>query len=97
MVGLGETREQVWLLLQQLRDAGCDMVTIGQYLQPSAKHCPVAEYVHPQQFAAYKEHALRLGIPVVSSGPLARSSYHAAVDFDVLGPRAGEDEPVSRL
>ena len=84
MVGLGETREQVLLLLQQLRDAGCDMVTIGQYLQPSAMHYLVAEYVHPEQFAAYKEQALQLGIPVVSSGPLVRSSYHAAVDFDAL-------------
>lgn len=84
MVGLGETPGQVGLLLGRLRDAGCDMVTIGQYLQPSPGHYPVAEYVHPEQFDAYRQQALQLGIPVVSSGPLVRSSYHASKDFAAL-------------
>lgn len=88
MVGLGETKEQVERLLEELHRAGCDIVTIGQYLQPSLKHYTVREYVHPDTFKAYKEQALSMGIPCVASGPLVRSSYHAAEDFEELKKRA---------
>lgn len=81
MTGLGETREQVFQLLKTLSQAGCDMVTIGQYLQPSLKHYPVREYVHPDIFQKYKEEAYRIGISCVASGPLVRSSYHAREDY----------------
>lgn len=88
MVGLGETPEQVEVLLYALKEAGCDIVTIGQYLQPSLAHYQVREYVHPDQFAAYKEYAHKIGIPCVTSGPLVRSSYHAEKDFARLKSRA---------
>jgi lipoic acid synthetase len=84
MVGLGETKEQVMELLQELHDAECDIVTIGQYLQPSLKHYTVKEYVHPDRFAEYKEKALQMGITCVASGPLVRSSYHAEEDLKRL-------------
>lgn len=77
MVGLGETPAEVEELMDDLRGAGCSILTIGQYLQPGRKHYPVAEYVTPQQFAAYKVLGLRKGFAQVESAPLVRSSYHA--------------------
>lgn len=77
MVGLGETPEEVEELIDDLRRAGCQILTIGQYLQPSHKHYPVAEYVTPAQFASYKETGLAKGFDQVESAPLVRSSYHA--------------------
>lgn len=77
MVGLGETPTEVEELMDDLRQAGCRILTIGQYLQPSHKHYPVAEYVTPAQFAAYKEAGLAKGFDQVESAPLVRSSYHA--------------------
>lgn len=77
MVGLGETPEEVEELMDDLRRAGCQILTIGQYLQPSHKHYPVAEYVTPAQFASYKETGLIKGFDQVESAPLVRSSYHA--------------------
>lgn len=77
MVGLGETPEEVEELMNDLRRAGCQILTIGQYLQPSHKHYPVAEYVTPAQFASYKETGLAKGFDQVESAPLVRSSYHA--------------------
>lgn len=77
MVGLGETPEEVEELMDDLRRAGCQILTIGQYLQPSHKHYPVAEYVTPAQFASYKETGLTKGFDQVESAPLVRSSYHA--------------------
>lgn len=77
MVGLGETPEEVEELMDDLRQAGCQILTIGQYLQPSHKHYPVAEYVTPTQFVSYKEQGLAKGFDQVESAPLARSSYHA--------------------
>lgn len=77
MVGLGETPEEVEELMDDLRRAGCQTLTIGQYLQPSHKHYPVAEYVTPAQFASYKETGLAKGFDQVESAPLVRSSYHA--------------------
>lgn len=77
MVGLGETPEEVEELMDDLRQAGCQILTIGQYLQPSHKHYPVAEYVTPTQFVSYKEQGLAKGFNQVESAPLVRSSYHA--------------------
>lgn len=77
MVGLGETPDEVEELMDDLRGAGCGILTIGQYLQPTRRHYLVAEYVTPAQFAAYKELGLRKGFMQVESAPLVRSSYHA--------------------
>ncbi|MCX7730977.1 MAG: lipoyl synthase [Candidatus Caldatribacterium sp.] len=77
MVGLGETRAEVEGVLHDLRDARCDIVTIGQYLRPSMRHLPVAAYLPPEEFEYYREYALRLGFLGVASGPFVRSSYRA--------------------
>jgi lipoic acid synthetase len=77
MLGLGERVEEVLRTLDDLREAGCEVLTIGQYLQPTLDHMPVSEYVHPDQFAFYKEKALEKGFDAVESSPLVRSSYHA--------------------
>lgn len=77
MVGLGEETDEVAAVMEDLRKVGCDMLTIGQYLQPSPQHLAVAEYIHPDQFAAYKEIALEKGFLFVAAGPFVRSSYHA--------------------
>lgn len=77
MLGLGETEEEVLETLQDLKNVGCEIVTIGQYLQPTPKHLPVVEFVHPDQFAKYKKAGLEMGIGYIESGPLVRSSYHA--------------------
>jgi len=77
MVGLGETKEEVLEIMHDLHQNGCDVVTIGQYLQPTKMHLAVDEYVHPDTFAFYKEEGLKMGIDFVESGPLVRSSYHA--------------------
>jgi lipoic acid synthetase len=77
MVGLGETKDQVLEILSDLRNNGCDVVTIGQYLQPTKMHIAVEEFVTPETFAYYKEEGLKMGIDYVESGPLVRSSYHA--------------------
>jgi lipoic acid synthetase len=78
MVGLGEKEEEVFRVFNDLRSAGCDFLTIGQYLAPSAGHYPVAEYISPEIFKMYKEKALSLGFSFVASAPLVRSSYNAA-------------------
>lgn len=77
MLGLGESREEVIETMQDLVNAGCDILTLGQYLQPTPKHLPVKEFVAPNQFAEYKQIGLELGLKYVESGPLVRSSYHA--------------------
>mgnify|MGYP002507925901 CR=1 FL=1 len=77
MVGLGETPDEVEELMDDLRNANCQILTIGQYLQPTHKHYAVAEYVTPARFAAYKELGLKKGFTQVESAPLVRSSYHA--------------------
>lgn len=77
MVGLGETEEEVLQTMDDLRAAGCKVFTIGQYLQPTRNHLPVAEYVTPEQFKKYKEIGLEKGFDFAESGPLVRSSYHA--------------------
>jgi lipoic acid synthetase len=77
MLGLGETEGELQTALRDLRSAGCDILTLGQYLQPTLKHLPVVEYVSPERFARYREVALELGFLHVASGPMVRSSYHA--------------------
>ena len=77
MLGLGETPDEVLATLNDLRQAGVDIVTIGQYLQPTRRHLPVQQYVHPDQFARYGQYAREIGFRAVQSGPLVRSSYHA--------------------
>jgi lipoic acid synthetase len=77
MVGLGETREEVLQVLADLKAHNVDMVTIGQYLQPSREHLPVERFVHPDEFAEYERIGMEMGFHHVASGPLVRSSYHA--------------------
>jgi lipoic acid synthetase len=80
MLGLGETESEIFQTIDDLREAGVEVLTMGQYLRPSPQHLPVLEYVHPDTFALYKEIAETKGFTHVASGPLVRSSYHAA-DF----------------
>lgn len=84
MVGLGETREQVSQVMDDMRAADIDFLTIGQYLQPTPKHAEVKEFVTPEDFAAYEKMARAKGFLMVSSTPLTRSSYHAGEDFAQL-------------
>ncbi len=77
MLGLGETDEEIFETLDDLAAVNCDVVTLGQYLQPTPKHLPVARFVHPDDFKRYKDYALNKGFRYVESGPLVRSSYHA--------------------
>jgi lipoic acid synthetase len=84
MVGLGETCEEVCAVLEDLRDAGVDIVTIGQYLRPSGEQLPVARFYTPEEFAALQRQGLQLGLRHVESGPLVRSSYHAQTQAQTL-------------
>lgn len=77
MLGLGETEDEIFRTLDDLLEVGCEMVTIGQYLQPTSKHYEVKAYIHPDDFKRYEEVALQKGFKTVVSGPLVRSSYHA--------------------
>ncbi len=87
MVGLGETPEEVIEVMRDMRSAGCDFLTIGQYLQPSPEHLPVVEYVHPDLFEEYRRQAYALGFLHVASGPFVRSSFDAATALEVVGRR----------
>ena len=78
MLGLGETRDQVIGVMEDLREANCDLLTIGQYLQPSQKHHPIVRFVPPAEFAEYKQIGKDMGFSEVASAPLIRSSFHAA-------------------
>tara|TARA_B100001063_G_scaffold247386_1_gene294101 strand:- start:37010 stop:37888 length:879 start_codon:yes stop_codon:yes gene_type:complete len=77
MLGLGELGEEVLETMDDLRNVGVSILTLGQYMQPTKKHLPVAEFVHPDKFAYFKEEGLKRGFTHVESGPLVRSSYHA--------------------
>src|SRR5258706_13878705 len=77
MVGLGEEHEELIATFQDLRNAGCGILTIGQYLRPTAAHAPMVRYYHPDEFADLKRAALDIGFVHVESGPLVRRSYHA--------------------
>ncbi|NML21515.1 lipoyl synthase [Pseudoflavitalea sp. G-6-1-2] len=98
MLGLGETKEEVIQTLKDLRNSGVDVVTMGQYLQPTRKHLPVLRFVHPDEFAELREIGYQLGFDYIESGPLVRSSYHS--DKHVLpgyGRRVWENEKTSML
>ncbi len=86
IVGMGESDEEVLGTLADLRAVGVDIITIGQYLRPTARHRPIHRYVHPDQFARFKEYGEAIGIPHVESGPLVRSSYHAKDSVERLTP-----------
>lgn len=90
IVGMGEEREEVLGALADLRAVGVNIVTIGQYLRPTARHAPVQRYVHPDEFAEYKAFGEARGIETVESGPLVRSSYHAKDSLDSTGRRSTE-------
>jgi lipoic acid synthetase len=85
MLGLGETEEEVRALLRDLRAAGVDVATIGQYLQPTRRNLPVVAFIEPEQFEAYRDYGLALGFRMVFSGPLVRSSYMADAVSDEAG------------
>ena len=82
MLGLGETEEEVLETMRDCYDVGVQTMTIGQYLRPTRQHIPVVEYIHPDRFRAYAEEGRAIGLKHVESGPLVRSSYHAADQFD---------------
>ena len=88
MLGLGEKIDEVASVMSDLRKVGCDILTLGQYLQPSKDHLPVDRYVHPDEFLALKDRGMELGFEHVESGPLVRSSYHAG--DHVSKPRVGK-------
>ena len=88
MLGLGETTDEVKQVLEDLREHNCDMVTIGQYLQPSRFHLPVERYVHPDEFDLLGRFAAEIGFKNVASGPMVRSSYHA--DMQARGKQVGK-------
>lgn len=77
MVGLGETPDEVYEIMDDLAAHGCDVMTLGQYLQPTHMHLPVVEFIHPEVFEHYRERGLQAGLKYVESGPLVRSSYHS--------------------
>ncbi|MEM0895726.1 MAG: lipoyl synthase [Verrucomicrobiota bacterium] len=89
MLGLGETEEEIFTAMDDLVAHDVTVLTLGQYLRPSTKHLPVVDYIHPDKFAEYKEVAESKGFTYVASGPLVRSSYHAA-DFDPTKSKADE-------
>jgi lipoic acid synthetase len=86
MLGLGETEAEVTAAMEDLRRSRCDLLTLGQYLQPTLKHLPVVEYVRPEKFAAYRRLGMAMGFTHLASGPMVRSSYHA--DEFTPGPLA---------
>jgi len=86
MVGLGETDDEVLAVLASLKAAGCDLVTIGQYMQPTARHLPVARFVTPETFERLRRSGMAMGFANVFSGPLVRSSYHAEEQAQALLP-----------
>ena len=90
MVGLGERREEVLQVMDDLRIADVDFLTIGQYLQPTKKHAPVKDWITPDEFRSYERIALARGFLLVSASPLTRSSYHAGEDFARLSKRRRE-------
>jgi lipoyl synthase len=88
MVGLGEERDELVATIKDLQAVGCGILTIGQYLRPSAGHAPMVRYYHPDEFADLEQVALALGFVHVESGPLVRSSYHAHETADAYAAAA---------
>lgn len=87
MLGLGETEDDVIHVMKDLREIECDILTLGQYLQPSASHLPIDRYVTPDEFMMYRREGKKLGFQHVEAGPLVRSSYHAAMCYDEMTTR----------
>jgi lipoic acid synthetase len=77
MLGLGENRKEVSRTLEDMLEAGCRLLTLGQYLQPSKEHLPVKRFIPPEEFDQWRQKALKMGFVEVASGPFVRSSYHA--------------------
>lgn len=90
MLGLGESEEEIEKTLRDLRDCGTDILTLGQYLQPTSRHWPVSKYYSPMEFAAWKKRAKELGFTFAASGPLVRSSYRASDYLDYLEGKDNE-------
>jgi lipoic acid synthetase len=88
MLGLGETEEELFAALADLRRVGCDLLTLGQYLQPTLKHLPVVEFVTPEKFSEHGARARGMGFVHVASAPMVRSSYHADEFSPLAGPSA---------
>ena len=84
MVGLGETKEEIYQVMDDLRSANVDFLTIGQYLQPTEKHAKLEKFITPNEFDTYKTMAYAKGFLMVASSPLTRSSYHASEDFSIM-------------
>jgi lipoic acid synthetase len=105
MAGLGETDDEILAAMRDLRGAGCELLTIGQYLAPSKRHLPVQRFVHPDVFVEFARRGLEMGFRNVASGPMVRSSYHAAAQFGESARRLpaapgvgcrGKTDPISR-
>ena len=90
MLGLGETKEEIEQAMDDLLASGCEVLTLGQYLQPTMDHMPVEEYIHPDQFEYYRKTALAKGFTAVESSPLVRSSYHAEKHASISKKHHGE-------
>jgi lipoic acid synthetase len=90
MVGLGETDEEILEVMRDLRAHAVDMITVGQYLQPSVHHLPVVRFVHPETFSLFEAEALRLGFSHAAVGPMVRSSYHADQQAHAAGVAASK-------
>ncbi len=97
MLGIGESKEEIVETMEHLREVNVDVLTLGQYLQPTKKHLPVLRYVHPEEFAELREIGYQLGFDYVESGPLVRSSYHSEKHvIEGHGRRAWLEEVISR-
>jgi lipoic acid synthetase len=90
MLGLGEKEEEVMQTMDDLLEAGCEVFTLGQYLQPTLEHMPVEDYIHPDKFDYYRNRALMKGFSEVESSPLVRSSYHAEKHANIKKKTEGE-------
>jgi lipoyl synthase len=93
---MGETHEEIVGAMTDLRDAGCDLLTIGQYLRPGPLQMPVVRYVPPEEFAAWREAGEAMGFAWVEAGPLVRSSYHAGRQHRAARLRGGSPQTVNR-
>jgi lipoic acid synthetase len=97
MVGAGETWDEALRTMADIAGTGCDILTVGQYLQPSPAHAPVLRYYPPEEFVELKRRGLEMGFRHVESGPLVRSSYHAAEQVDRASDIKGIDREGIRL
>ena len=95
MLGLGEEKAEIEQALRDLRAVDCDILTLGQYLQPTPQHAPIDRWVTPEEFAEWKKIGLELGFGVVESGPLVRSSYHAEEQSNIYGVNNSQREAMA--